>query len=104
MVITLGSEGEQLQVIIPVDADFVSTLSATDVWPAGTAIELHLSNSFTDTPVIWSATVSGTTAVFNESKTAIQPVVEARLSLARLFYSPDGLSTLLWAYGTTRFV
>jgi hypothetical protein len=103
-VITLGSEGEQLVVIIPVGADFLTTLSASTPWPVGTVIELHLSNTLTDVPVVWTATVSGSTAVFNVPKVTTQPVVAARLSLARLFYSPGGSGTLLWAHGTTRFV
>jgi hypothetical protein len=103
-VITLGSEGEQLVVIIPVGADFLTTLSASMPWPTGTVIELHLSDTLADTPVIWAATVSGSTAVFNVPRVTAQPVVDARLSLARLFYSPGGSGTLLWAHGTTRFV
>lgn len=102
--ITLGSEGEQLVVVIPVGADFVTTLSAATPWPTGTQIELHLSNTLSDVPVIWPATVAGTTAVFNVAKTVTQAVIDARLSLARLYYSPGGAGTLLWAHGTTRFV
>jgi hypothetical protein len=103
-VITLGSEGEQLVVIIPVGADFLTTLSASTPWPTGTIIELHLSNTLADVPVVWSAVVSDSTAVFDVSKADTQPVADARLSLARLFYSPGGSGMLLWAHGTTRFV
>jgi hypothetical protein len=103
-VITLGSDGDQLTVVIPVGADFVTTLSASDSWPTGTAIELHLSSSLTDTPVIWTATVSGTTAIFNVPASQTAAVVTARLSLARLFYSASGVGRLLWAHGVTRFV
>lgn len=102
--ITLGSDGEQLVVVIPVDADFVTTLSAATPWPTGTQIELHFSDTPSDTPVIWPATVAGTTATFNVSKASAQPVVTARLSLVRLFYSPGGSGILLWAHGTTRFI
>lgn len=102
--VTLGSEGEQLQIIIPVGADFVATLSAAAAWPVGTVIEIHLSNTLSDTPIVWSATITGTNAVFNVPKATAQPVVDARLSLARLFYSPGGSGLLLWAHGTTRFV
>jgi hypothetical protein len=103
-VITLGSDGEQLVVVIPVDADFVTTLSAATPWPTGTQIELHFSNTPSDDPVIWPATVVDTTAAFNVPKASAEPVITARLSLARLFYSPGGSGVLLWAHGTTRFV
>lgn len=102
--ITLGSEGEQLTVIIPIGAAFVTTLSAATPWPTGTQIELHLSSSLTDVPVVWAAAVSGTTAVFNESTIQTQAVVNARLSIARLIYNPGGTGQLLWAHGVTKFV
>lgn len=102
--ITLGSEGEQLQVIIPVDADFVTTLTASSPWPTGTTVELHLSDTSLNPPVVWAASVSGSNAVFNVPKSTVQAVVTARLSLARLIYSPSGSGTLLWGHGTTRFV
>lgn len=103
--ITLGSEGEQLTVIIPVGADFVTTLSAATPWPTGTQIELHLSNDSADvSPVVWAATVSGTTATFNVPAATTQAVVLGRLAYARLYYSPGGTGMLLWGHGVTRFV
>lgn len=103
-VITLGSEGEQLQVVIPVDADFVTTLTASSPWPVGTTIELHFSDPTLSSPTIWTASVSGSDAVFNVPKSTVQAVVVARLPIARLIYSPGGSGTLLWGHGTTRFV
>lgn len=102
--ITLGSEGEQLQVIIPTDADFVTTLTASSPWPTGTTIELHLSDTSTNPPIVWTASVSGSSAVFNVPKTTVQAVIVARLSIARLIYSPGGSGSLLWGHGTIRFV
>jgi len=103
-VITLGSAGEDLQVVIPVGASFVTTLTASTPWPNGTVIELHLMNSLTDTPTVWSATVAGSDATFNISASQVQAVVDARLSIARLLYNPAGSGALLWAHGTTRYV
>lgn len=102
--ITLGSAGEDLTVVIAVGAAFVATLTATNPWPTGTQIEIHLLNEPTDTPVVWAAVVSGSSAVFNVSASAVQAVVDARLSAARLFYNPGGTGALLWAHGTTRYV
>lgn len=103
-VITLGSAGEDLVVVIAVDATFVATLTATSPWPSGTQIEIHLLNEPTDTPVIWAAVVSGSTAVFNIPLTNVQAVVSARLSSARLLYNPGGTGALLWAHGAVRYV
>lgn len=102
--ITLGSAGETLTLIIPIGASFVATLISTDPWPDGTLIELHLLNELTDTPVIWSAAISGSLASFTESAANVQTVVDARLSLARLIYNPGGTGALLWAHGSVRYV
>ena len=102
--ITLGSDVEQLTVVIPVGASFITTLTAATPWPDDTVIELHLMNDVADDPVVWSATVSGTDATFNIPSDQVQVVTDARLSLARLLYNPGGLGALLWAHGTTKYI
>jgi hypothetical protein len=103
-VITLGSAGEDLTVIIPVGASYVATLTASTPWPTGTAIELHFMNDLSDVPVVWAATISGSDATFDIDTTQVQLVVDARLSIARLIYNPGGTGALLWAHGTARYV
>lgn len=102
--VTLGSDVDQLTVIIPVGASFITTLTAATPWPVGTVIELHLMNDISDSPVIWSATISGTDATFNIPPSQVQTVTDARLSLARLIYNPGGSGALLWAHGTIRYI
>lgn len=101
--ITLGSAGEDLQVVIPIGASFVTKLTASTSWPNGTVIELHLMNDLSDVPVVWSSTIAGTDATFNIPPDQVQAVVTARLSIARLIYNP-GTGAMLWAHGTTRYV
>lgn len=101
--ITLGSDVDQLTVIIPLGASFITTLTAATPWPNGTVIELHLVNDPADDPVIWSATVSGTDATFNINPANVKLVSDQRLSLARLIYNP-GSGALLWAHGTVRYI
>jgi hypothetical protein len=100
--ITLGSDVDQLTVIIPIGASFITTLTASTPWPNGTIIQLQFMNDIADVPVVWSATVSGTDATFNVADTSV--VTNARLSLARLIYNPGGTGALLWAHGTVRYV
>lgn len=102
--ITLGSDVDQLTVIIPIGASFITTLTASTPWPNGTVIELHLLNNIADNPVVWSATISGTDATFNITPTNVKTVSDQRLSLARLIYNPGGTGALLWAHGTVKYV
>lgn len=102
--ITLGSAGDDLTVVLPVGASFIATLTATTPWPANTIIELHFMNDLADIPVVWSAAISDTDATFNVSTDQVQTVVDARLSIARLIYNPGDTGALLWAQGVTRYV
>jgi hypothetical protein len=102
--ITLGSMGEDLTVVIPIGARFLCALDSSNPWPNGTQIELHLMNDPGDTPVIWPATISGSTATFDVPAGDVKTVTDARLSLARLLYNPAGAGFLLWGHGTTRYV
>jgi acyl-CoA synthetase (AMP-forming)/AMP-acid ligase II len=102
--ITLGSEGERIAVVLPVNAAFVSQITSAAPWPTGTRIELHFSNGFDATSVVWAATIAGTTATFNMTKTQVQSLIAARLSVVHLYYIPTGLDPLLWGHGLTRVV
>lgn len=101
--ITLGSEGEQLTVLLPVGADFVVTLQATDPWPAGTEITLQLTAGTGD-PVTWTAVITGNTAVFNVPANEVAPLISGRYSTARLYYQATGGGTLLWGHGSVRVI
>lgn len=101
--ITLGSDVDQLTVIIPIGASFITTLTASTPWPVGSVIELHLVNDIADTPVVWSANISGNDATFNVTPSNVKLVSDQRLSLARLIYNP-GSGALLWAHGTIKYV
>lgn len=102
--ITLGSAGEDLTVVIPVGARFLTKLTASIPWPLGTVIELHLLNEITDDPVVWSAVISGSDATFDVAASQVTTDTADRPSVARLLYDSDGGGLLLWAHGTTRYV
>lgn len=101
--IELGSEGEQVTVILAEGGDFVVTLVATDPWPAGSGITLRLSNG-TGTLVTWTAVIAGTDAVFNIPTVQVQAVIASELAFARLYYTPAGGGPLLWAHGGIRVI
>lgn len=102
--ITLGSAGDDLSIAVPVDADFVTTITSTISWPTGTTVELHFINQSTDVPIVWVATVSGSSVTFNIPAATVQAVVAAQLSIARLIYKPGGTGAILWAHGPVRYV
>jgi hypothetical protein len=102
--ITLGSSGDQLVVILASGAVFAATLQATENWPSNTQISLHLTDSEGAHEVIWSATVTDNLASFFVSAADVQAVIDNQLSLARLLYNPGQTGALLWGHGMTRFV
>lgn len=104
--INLGSDVQQITVILADDADYVVTLVASSAWPTGIVIYLSLSDGAdgNDTPVVWTATVVGTQATFNVPNAQVQPVIDAKLSIARLYYTPAGGGPLLWGYGGIRVI
>lgn len=102
--ITLGSAGDDLTVIIPLGARFLTKLHSSTPWPVGTIIQLHLVNEPDDDPVVWTATISGSDATFDESASQVATDTADRPSVARLLYDSDGGGLLLWAHGTTRYV
>lgn len=102
--ITLGSVGDDLTVVIPLSARFLTKLTASTAWPTGTVIELHLMNDLADVPTVWSASINGTDATFDIPTSQVTTDTAARPSIARLLYDSDGRGLLLWAHGITRYV
>lgn len=104
--INLGADVQQITVVLADGADYVVTLVSSTPWPTGIAISLHLTDGTTgtDPPVVWSATVVGTQATFNVPTAQVQPVIDAKLSIARLIYTPSGGGPLLWGRGGIRVV
>lgn len=97
--ITLGSKGDTLTVYLFRDAMFYVPMVATDPWPDGVTIELHLiSNQLTD-DIVWTATIDGSTAAFNESPDQVNAAIDAKVYESRLFYVVDGIGPLGWAHG-----
>jgi hypothetical protein len=96
-VITLGSAGDQLTVILAAGGDFIASMTASSPW-GDVQISLELSGGTTD-PVTWTAVISDVTATFDVPKEQVQAVIDAKMSTARLYYTPTTGTTLLWAQG-----
>lgn len=98
MAINLGYVPQRLTVTLVEGGDFATALLAPDDWPDGTEIELRLAGGTND-PVVWPATVQGPRADWDLAAVAVQDVIDARVSRARLVCStPDG-NVLVWAEG-----
>jgi len=101
-VITLGSEGEQLTVILAAGAGFLASLTSSDPW-GSVQIYLQLSSGTGD-PIIWTATINDVTATFNVTANDVQTAIDGEYSIARLYYVPSGGVPLLWGHGGVRVV
>lgn len=98
--ITLGSKGDELTINLFRDATFYVPMIASDPWPDGVSIELHLiTNQMTD-DIVWEATIDGTTAAFNITPDQVNAAITAQVYESRLFYVVPGVGTLPWAHGT----
>lgn len=96
--ITLGWDPDQLTVLLAADTDFLAVLQSDTAWPAGTAIALQLTTDQVPSPVVWSATVSGTTATFDVPKATVNAVLSGTLSTAKLTYTTPDID-VVWAVG-----
>lgn len=95
--ITLGSDGEQLTVVLATGGDFVASMTSSSPWGSVT-ITLVLSGGNVD-PITWTASIDDVTATFDVPANEVQTAIDAKMSIARLYYSPAGGGTLLWAHG-----
>lgn len=101
--ITLGSEGEQLTVILAAGAGFVASLTSSDPW-GSVSIYLQLLDGNAD-PITWTASISGSVATFSISVNDVQTAINGEYSTARLYYQPAGGGIpLLWGHGGIRVV
>lgn len=99
MAVNLGFVPQKLTVTLVEGGDFVAALAASEAWPVGTTIELHLSGGSAGT-VTWPAVVAGASADWSVDNSAVQVVIDAKASTAKLIYTePDG-TTLVWAEGS----
>lgn len=99
MTFTLGTVPQQMQVVLVPDADFTAVLrNSAGNWATGTVITLKFNTS-----QVWTATVSGDTATFNQQETAVNIVIAAGAVSARLFYN-NGTVDIQWATGVVTVV
>ena len=97
MSFVLGTPPVPMTVVLPSDADFVSSMtSTTGSWP-GTGVTLEILDRTGATIASWDADISGAVASWDVPAATVAPVIAARPATARLhYYDTDG-SDLLWA-------
>ena len=88
----LGLEPEDLTVHLTTGADFKSTVVLAGGWPTGASLKLEFEGG-----TIWTATISGTDAVFDEDK-AVADLIASGTAVA-LKYVLD-TSEQTWATGS----
>jgi hypothetical protein len=93
---TLGVEPESFTVILSPGADFVSTITASDGDPWGSAVVSLVFDD--DDETTWSATVASDELRWNVDKVAVDALIAASPSHVRLTFV-DGTTDLLWAKG-----
>lgn len=98
----LGREPERLQVHLSRDADFRVTLSASEAYPAGSAVSLEVALGDGTVVDTWSASVSGADAVFDVDKTAVNAVLATTGPKQARLYFVNGTDDDLWAHGRVR--
>ena len=84
------------------DADFYQTLTTSDnsSFPASATLTLLFTDEDDETVGTWNATISGSTATFQEDKTDVETVLDAEPTQGRLYYDDgDGGPELLLAQG-----
>lgn len=102
--ISLGLTPLEMSVVLTHGGDFVASLVAVDPWPAGTQVELRFSTGPTATPMVWPATVNGTTVSWDVPAVTVKLVIDAAATTARLHYiEPDG-TVLVWGRGRVRTI
>jgi hypothetical protein len=89
--IRLGLQPDLLRVILSAGSDFTTTLQLDTSWPVGSTLTLVVGT------LTWTATISGTDAVFSVDKAIADTVVDG--TAARLVYV-NGSSDQVWARGT----
>lgn len=104
MSVTLGLSPIEISVILTHGGDFVATLTADDPWPVGTEVELRFSTSPTATPMVWPATVDGTSVSWDVPAATVQDVIDAAATTARLHYIESDGTVLVWGRGRVRTV
>lgn len=97
MAFTLGSAPDTLKVVLVKGADFVSTLTRKDGtdWPVDTEVVLEFK---TTSPVSWSATLTGSSAMWNVDQADVDALIAAKPRSVKLWYV-EGEVRLLWAQG-----
>lgn len=91
MAVQFGLEPFDMNVRLPTDADFVSSMtSSAGDWAVGDAFEFRLSASSAGTsPIVWAATVVGPVASWDVSNSPdVRAAISAGVSYARLHYLP----------------
>lgn len=89
--------------LIKADADFVCTIRTSDAsdFPAGTQVVLKFG---TDTPITWTATVTGSEAVWNVDKDDVADLLAApftgRQIPAHITYTDPAGVDLVWFSGS----
>lgn len=91
MAVQFGLEPFDMNVRLPTDADFVSSITNNvGNWGSGDVFEFRLSASSAGTsPIVWAATVVGPVASWNVPNSPnVQAAISAGVSYARLHYKP----------------
>lgn len=87
----LGLQPETLRIFLTKDADFSCTLRLDSNWPAGTTLSLVWPST------TWTATISGTDAVFAVDKAQVNAIADG--TAVTLTYT-NGTTDQVWAIGT----
>ena len=109
MRLALGTEPQDVDVLLPFDADFVASIETVDgsSWPAGTAVALVFSTAprqITPSGLRWEAAIVADAARWDVDKLLVQAVIAAGAAYARVLYTEADGSELLWTKGTVRVV
>lgn len=97
--VALGLRPHNLTVYLSPGCAFVTALRAPTDWPADIALELRFTAPEGGSETVWAATIVGRLAEWSELATAVDAVLAAGRTRARLIYiDPDGRE-LPWARG-----
>lgn len=102
--ITLGARPQELVVELARGASFWTALVAPDDWPEDTTVELRFTvpDDPTTPATVWTATVTGPRAEFDQTDTAVNQVLDAGRTSARLVCVDGAGRVLLWGSGWVR--
>lgn len=100
MAVTLGAKPLTVNVNLPRNGNFTTTLRSTSDYPNDVGIELrfHKKLTLTDIPVIWEASISEDQATWNMTVAQVNAVIAMNPTVVRLVYKQGG-ADLIWGSG-----